>query len=216
MIKILLLSSLCLCATWSQGSAQERTVSGKVTSQEDASALPGVNVVLKGSAVGTVTDVEGNYRLAVPSSGAVLVFSFIGLTTQEIEVGERTSVDVQLSQDVQQLGEVVVSQGRLRQDLVHLTDAVGHGQQPGEDEQHRRGEGQAAVQIEMLQLYEVDDEARPGPLQIPADDVVVADGVHEVTALGHRLRAHEDLPAGAAMEPLERAGGGPKSKRRRS
>ena len=109
MIKILLLSSLCLCAAWSQVNAQERTVSGKVTSQEDATPLPGVNVVLKGSAVGTVTDVDGNYRLAVPSSGVVLVFSFIGLTTQEIEVGDRTSVDIQLGQDIKQLGEVVVT-----------------------------------------------------------------------------------------------------------
>ena len=63
--------------------AQERMVSGKVTSPEDGSTLPGVNVVLKGTTNGTVTDADGNYKLNVPSAGGTLVFSFIGLQTQE-------------------------------------------------------------------------------------------------------------------------------------
>lgn len=109
MRKFLLLSSLCICVAWSHLMAQERTVAGKVTSAEDNSPLPGVNVVLKGSTVGTVTDVEGNYRLTLPSSTSVLVFSFIGLKTQEIEVGDRTTVDLQMGLDTQQLGEVVVT-----------------------------------------------------------------------------------------------------------
>lgn len=89
--------------------AQERTVTGKVTSSEDGSALPGVNVVLKGTTTGTVTDVTGTYTLSVPGSGGVLVFTFIGLESQEIEIGERSVVDVQLAADVQQLTEVVVT-----------------------------------------------------------------------------------------------------------
>ncbi|MFN3839217.1 MAG: carboxypeptidase-like regulatory domain-containing protein, partial [Cyclobacteriaceae bacterium] len=90
--------------------AQERTITGKVTSAEDGTALPGVNVVLKGTSTGTVTDAGGSYRLAgVPSSGAVLVFSFIGLQTQEVAVGERTIVDVTMVADITQLSEVVVT-----------------------------------------------------------------------------------------------------------
>jgi len=89
--------------------AQERTVTGKVTSQDDGSPLPGVNVVVKGTASGTVTDVAGEYKVNVPSGGTTLVFSFIGLLSQEIEVGERTVVDVQLGTDTKQLGEVVVT-----------------------------------------------------------------------------------------------------------
>lgn len=89
--------------------AQDRVVSGKVTSTEDGSALPGVNVVLKGTTNGTVTDVDGNYKLTVPATGGSLVFSFIGLTTQEIAIGERSTVDVGLGLDVQQLTEVVVT-----------------------------------------------------------------------------------------------------------
>ena len=89
--------------------AQERVVSGKVTAAEDGTTLPGVNVVLKGTTTGTVTDVDGNYRLGVPASGGTLVFSFIGLQTQEVAIGERSIIDVQMGMDVQQLTEVVVT-----------------------------------------------------------------------------------------------------------
>lgn len=89
--------------------AQERTVTGKVTSAEDGSSLPGVNVVLKGTTTGTVTDVDGNYKISVPSEGGTLVFSFIGLTTSEIGIGARTTVDVQMAADVTQLSEIVVT-----------------------------------------------------------------------------------------------------------
>ena len=89
--------------------AQERTVSGKVSAVEDGSALPGVNVVVKGTTNGTVTDSDGNFSLAVSGANQTLVFSFIGLQTQEVAIGERTTVDVQLALDVTQLTEVVVT-----------------------------------------------------------------------------------------------------------
>lgn len=89
--------------------AQERVVSGKITAAEDGSTLPGVNVVLKGTTNGTVTDVDGNYRLNVPSSGGTLVYSFIGLQTQEVAIGERSIIDLQMGLDVKQLSEVVVT-----------------------------------------------------------------------------------------------------------
>src|SRR5688572_15296813 len=87
--------------------AQERVVSGKVTSTEDGSALPGVNVVLKGTTNGTVTDADGNYKLNVPATGGILVLSFIGLQTQEVPIGEQSVVNAALALDVQQLSEVV-------------------------------------------------------------------------------------------------------------
>lgn len=89
--------------------AQERTVSGKVTATEDATSLPGVNVLLKGTNVGTVTDADGNFKLTIPASGGSLVFSFIGLETTEIPIGDRSVVDVSLGSDVTQLSEVVVT-----------------------------------------------------------------------------------------------------------
>jgi len=89
--------------------AQDRVVTGKVTSSEDGSALPGVNIVVKGTTNGTVTDSDGKYSVSVPSSGATLSFSFIGLETQEVAVGERSIIDVSLVSDVKQLNEVVVT-----------------------------------------------------------------------------------------------------------
>jgi TonB-linked SusC/RagA family outer membrane protein len=95
--------------------AQNRTVSGKLTSAEDGSGLPGVNVLVKGTTIGTVSDAEGKYTLSVPPEGSVLVFSFIGLATQEVEIGDRSSVDVQMNQDTKQLSEVIVTaQGILK------------------------------------------------------------------------------------------------------
>lgn len=89
--------------------AQERTISGRVTSAEDGSGLPGVNVVLKGTTNGTVTDADGNYKLNVPATGGNLVFSFIGLQAQEVSIGDRAVIDIKLGLDVQQLSEVVVT-----------------------------------------------------------------------------------------------------------
>lgn len=89
--------------------AQDRTVNGRVTSMEDASGLPGVNVVLKGTTTGTVTDETGSYTLSVPSSGGILVFSFIGYKSQEIEIDSRTTIDLVLEADARQLSEIVVT-----------------------------------------------------------------------------------------------------------
>ncbi len=89
--------------------AQDRVVSGKLTSKEDGTALPGVNVLLKGTTNGTVSDADGHFSFSVPSSGGTLVFSFIGLESQEVEIGDRSVVDVQMGSDIKQLTEVVVT-----------------------------------------------------------------------------------------------------------
>lgn len=92
-----------------QALAQDRTVTGRVTSTEDGSPIPGVNVLLKGTSTGTATDADGNYTLSVPATGGALVFSFIGLEAKEIAIGDRAVVDVSLALDVTQLSEVVVT-----------------------------------------------------------------------------------------------------------
>lgn len=96
-----------LCMTSLSGYAQPRQVSGQVT-DETGSALPGVNVLLKGTSQGTISDVDGNYSINVPDNNAVLQFSFIGYTTQEVTVGNQSTIDIQLSQDVRTLSEIVV------------------------------------------------------------------------------------------------------------
>lgn len=89
------------------GQPQVRNITGTVTSS-DGEALPGVTVVVKGSQIGTVTDVDGNYSIDVPNANDVLVFSFIGYTTQEAVVGDRTVLNIMLTADVTALEEVVV------------------------------------------------------------------------------------------------------------
>ena len=98
---------------------QTRTITGKVTSASDGSDLPGVNVMLKGTAKGVVTDAHGLYSIAVPEKGGTLVFSFVGLITQEIPIGTKSVVNVQLKDDVQSLSEVVVTGygGQVKKDL---------------------------------------------------------------------------------------------------
>ena len=87
--------------------AQDLAVSGRVTSSEDGSGLPGVTVQVKGANRGTNTDAQGNYRLNAPANGS-LVFSFIGYTSQTVEISNRSTVNVALVGDAQQLSEIVV------------------------------------------------------------------------------------------------------------
>ncbi len=99
---------LMFSLVFNDATAQQRTISGKVTSVEEGSALPGVNVVLKGTTSGTVTDIDGSYSLSVPTEGGLLVFSFIGLATEEVEIGGRSVIDVAMTADFKQLSEVVI------------------------------------------------------------------------------------------------------------
>lgn len=88
-------------ATW-----QGITVSGTVT--ENGTPMPGVNVIVKGTSTGFVTDFNGRYTITVPNSSAVLQFSFIGYVTQEFTVGNQTIINVTMSEDAAQIEEVVV------------------------------------------------------------------------------------------------------------
>jgi Ca-activated chloride channel homolog len=87
----------------------EKVITGTVTDASDGSAVPGVNVVLKGTSKGTVTDTGGHYRITVPENGATLVFSFVGYKSKEISVGTKTTINVRLEQDAQELSETVIT-----------------------------------------------------------------------------------------------------------
>lgn len=86
---------------------QAQTVSGRVISEENQEALPGVNVLVKGTTSGTVTDLDGNYQLSATGDDT-LSFSYIGFMSREVPVDNRSTVDVALSEDVETLSEVVV------------------------------------------------------------------------------------------------------------
>ena len=107
---------LCVCWAGTTAFAQQATVTGKVTSGEDKTTMPGVNVIVKGTANGTVTDQNGNYSISAPPD-AVLVFSFVGFTSYEAAVGNRSTVDIELATDAKQLTEVVVTALGIRKDV---------------------------------------------------------------------------------------------------
>ncbi|UXX81285.1 TonB-dependent receptor [Reichenbachiella carrageenanivorans] len=100
-----LMTAMVLTLSFGFVQAQSHTVKGVVTGEGDA--LPGVNVIIKGSTVGTVTDIDGQFRIEA-SPEDVLIFSFVGFLTQEASVQNRSTIDVILESDAQSLDEVVV------------------------------------------------------------------------------------------------------------
>jgi Ca-activated chloride channel family protein len=116
---------------------ETKTITGTVSSAEDGSVLPGVNVTLKGTVKGTVTDKFGKYTIQVPVSGGTLVFSFIGLQTKEVKIGNATVINVSLVVAQEALQEVVVT---------------GYGRQKS-----KRADAMGAAQYEMIQSAPVQD-----------------------------------------------------------
>jgi TonB-linked SusC/RagA family outer membrane protein len=118
--KSLIFTALLMLVSFT-GFSQSRLITGRVT-DENNSALPGVNIVVKGTANGTVSDAQGGFSLNV-SANDVLVFSFIGYKTREVAVGAQSSLSVSLSPDVIALSEVVVT-GYGSQSKRDITGAV--------------------------------------------------------------------------------------------
>jgi len=90
-------------------STNQKVINGKVISAEDGTPFPGVNIALKGTTVGTVSNMEGNYQLIIDSIDPILVYSFVGMQTQEVKAKGQSELIVKLQSDVSQLSEVVVT-----------------------------------------------------------------------------------------------------------
>ncbi|HEX8040470.1 MAG TPA: SusC/RagA family TonB-linked outer membrane protein [Chryseosolibacter sp.] len=103
-----ILALMLFFAVGSFSAYAQRTISGRVT-DTGGNGMPGVNVLVKGTNAGTATDATGRYSISVNDEASTLVFSFIGYTTQEVEIGSRSTVDISLAEDTRQLGEVVVT-----------------------------------------------------------------------------------------------------------
>ncbi len=136
------------------GSAQSKTITGIVYDKHDNAPLGGVNVLVKGTTSGTVTDVNGKYEINVPGHKSVLQFSFIGYITKEIVVKEQVNIDVFLEVDATELSEVVVtgySQRRVTKSMAYTESTV-----------RKRGKKNKAAPAyapvyDQLRSYEVDD-----------------------------------------------------------
>jgi TonB-linked SusC/RagA family outer membrane protein len=108
----------------SEVSAQQRVITGKVVSEEDPGGLPGASVRVKGTSLGTITDMDGNYTISVPAGSNVLEFSYIGMRTIEETIGNRSVINVTLVIDARQLSEVVVTAIGLEREKKALGYAV--------------------------------------------------------------------------------------------
>jgi TonB-linked SusC/RagA family outer membrane protein len=109
---------------WQIIMAQERTISGTITSAEDGLSLPGVSVVVKGTSIGTITDMDGQYSINVPSDGEILVFSFVGMKTVELSIESNTILDLVMEPDVLGLEEVIVTAAGIRREKKALGYSV--------------------------------------------------------------------------------------------
>ena len=119
---LVLMALLAPLASW----AQSIMVTGRVISGDDGFGLPGVTVMVKNGNVGTVTDIDGNYNINVDSNG-ILVFSFVGFTSQEIKVNGRNKINVTMEQDAQMLDDVVVTAlgiKRQKRELGYATEEI--------------------------------------------------------------------------------------------
>ena len=122
MVLLLLLGSLAVPeSVYAQASG--RRVTGTVKASDGAETMPGVNVLVKGTTLGTATDIDGNFSIDVPSENSVLVFSFIGYRQHEVRVGNMTQIDVNLETDLSNLSEVVVI-GYGTQERAKVTGAI--------------------------------------------------------------------------------------------
>lgn len=123
MRKVLLAVMLSLIASTGYLHAQQRNVSGTVISGSDNLPIPGANIQIKGTTIGTVTDIDGVFSIQIPSNDAVLIFTYIGYIKQELPVGNRSNFNITLQEDVKQLSEVVIV-GYGEQDRKTLTSSI--------------------------------------------------------------------------------------------
>ena len=140
-------------------SAQQRVITGKVISDEDGLGLPGATVLVKGTTVGTTTDLDGNYSINVPAGSDVLIFSFVGLETSEEAIGNRTVINITLTTDASQLSEVVVT-------------AIGI-----EREKKALGYGVTSVGSEQLENRPEQDVARVLQGKVPGVNITSTNGM---------------------------------------
>lgn len=139
-----------------QGLAQETTITGRVVAASDNSSMPGVSVTIKGQSKGTATDSDGKFTLnANPSD--VLVFSFIGMETQEVQVGNQQDIQITLTESIESLSEVVIV-GYGSQKKTNLTGAV------------------ASVDTKMLESRPIADAGRGLQGTTPGLNIVVPSG----------------------------------------
>ena len=124
LLHVVILFGLSLLMGITNAFAQSHEVSGVVTDRETNEPLVGVTIIVKGTSMGVITNIDGEFAITVPSPDVTLIFSYVGYAAQEIQVNAQSKLNVGLVQDIQQMDEVVVV-GFGTQKKENLTGAVG-------------------------------------------------------------------------------------------
>lgn len=159
-MKRILLFAL-LFALGSTSFAQERNVTGTVTAEEDGTPIPGVNVIVKGSSTGTVTDIDGRYTIQVPIDDGILIFSFIGLATEEVVIGSQSVIDMVMTADIKQLTEIIVT-GYSEQDEKAITGSIATVQKEAFEQKAQIGDVSRLLQGNVPGLQSFGAQGAPG------------------------------------------------------
>ena len=159
----LLLSLVLILTLVNQTWAQSRVLTGRVTDAGSGQGLPGVNVVVKGTTIGTYTGGDGSYSLEIPGENAVLVFSFLGYVKQELSPAGKSTINVSLKEDSKALSEVVVV-GYGVQDVKDVTGSV-------------TSIKASAIENQPVQSFDQAMSGRAAGVQITNTSGLVADGV---------------------------------------
>ncbi len=180
--------------------AQQIKVTGKVTDSTNE-GMPGVNVQVKGTATGTITDFDGNYSIDVPDSKSTLVFSFIGYVTQQVPVGGKKVLNVQLKDDTQTLDEVVVvAYGTARKsDLTGATASL----RPDANDASKTASFNNLLQGKVAGLNVTSSMAAPG-----AASSVTIRGANSLRGDNQPLYVIDNVPQSSTGEFAESAMGG--------
>ncbi|MEO8087548.1 MAG: SusC/RagA family TonB-linked outer membrane protein [Bacteroidota bacterium] len=171
-----------------QSFAQDRTLTGKVTSSEDNLGIPGVSVVVVGTTIGTTTDIDGNYKLNVPSGAKQLRFSGVGLKSTSIDIGASDALNLAMVNDVLKLDEVVVTALGISKEKKALGYAV---QEVSGGELARSGETNLveALSSKVAGVNVISSTGTPG-----ASSYITIRGAHSITGENQPLFVLDGIP----------------------
>jgi len=204
MRKIITITALLLAVVFSRADAQDKQVTGKITSS-DGSTLPGVTVIVTGTTIGTTSDMDGMYRISVPADATTLKFILVGMKTKEVAIGSSSSIDVVMETDVLRLDEVVVTAlgiDREKKALGYSTQNVGG------DQLNNSGSGNALSELsgKVAGLEVINSSGDPG-----AGTYIQMRGVTTLTGTNQPLMVVDGIPIDNSsnfFDPTNLNGGG--------
>ncbi len=194
MKRVLLALSLVMFLSFSLIEAQTRSIRGVVTGRDDGQPIVGATVVVKGTSVGTATQLDGDYVLNVPADAEALIFAFIGMKSQEIVIGDQTVINVRLESDAIAVDEVIVTALGIKRERKALGYAV---QDVGSDDLTRAGNSDFAT---ALQGKVAGIDIKPSSGMPGASSQVVIRGARSFTGNNQPLYVVDGMPISSGAD----------------